>query len=190
VYGGGVYQKNWKSARLALLSMQKYCAVINNYSANSDKMDSVMRELGALPITDYMRKVRVKKSAATSATSEENMSDQSGSPSDLDVSGGVIIKKLQMLSETVSDVSDEHEERPEFVPASRVVPLEDLEDLPPVRSLPTTYNRLPLLRDAELPEIPTYLKVYVFPRGDISRFPGPKSDLSGFGGQFNSAFDA
>ena len=57
VYGNGVYAKSWKSARLALLSTQKYCAVINNYSAASDGMDEFMRELGALPINDYLQKV-------------------------------------------------------------------------------------------------------------------------------------
>ncbi|OQV16238.1 5-methylcytosine rRNA methyltransferase NSUN4 [Hypsibius exemplaris] len=232
VYGNGVYAKSWKSARLALLGTQKYCAVLNNYSGNFDKMDLFMRELGALQINDYMRPVTRKKPAVIHISTEEEPAHQidqstdgaygtASSPSihqssdefgnysetkrtsqssgrstaapqedesERDLSGFDLAKKLRILSGTpdhaVPEPAVEYEEKPEFMPASKVIHEEVEQEerlIEPIRSAVSASERLPLLADSDFPEVPQFLKVYAFPRGDISRFPRPQRDLSGFG---------
>ncbi|GAV02944.1 hypothetical protein RvY_13446-2 [Ramazzottius varieornatus] len=188
IYGNGPYEKNWKSIRLALLSSQKYAAVVNNYSGNRDTMDTFFRELGALPLNDYFQPV--PEAPIVKELSKDNPTADSGVEESLHdrlrkMSKRVSIrardeKSVEVKAEEESKEEGEAEEPSEFMPASPVVE-EDIHARPdaqprqPRRSEVTT-----LIPDTSVLEIPQYLQAYVFPRGDVSRFPAPNYDRTGF----------
>ena len=197
VYGNGPYEKNWKSIRLALLSPQKYAAVVNNYSGNRDAMDSFFRELGALPLSDYLQampEIAVEEEKEMPKTQTEVNSTESSSMDETlhdrlrDLSKTVrvaprvekIVKPMVKKTEEVEEADTE--EPSEFMPASRVVD-EDIHARPDSQPRqPKRSERVSLIPDLSTVELPQFLQAYVFPRGDISRFPAPSYDKTGFCG--------
>ena len=94
-------------------------------------------------------------------------------------------EKVAIASAVESPVEDEAE----FMPASRIVHeeellLEDVARPEPSVTAVTDAERFSVLADTKLPGVPHYLRAYVFPRGNISRFPSPKRDASGFASKY------
>lgn len=178
--------------------MPKYCAVVNNFNAKRSDVESRLLDLGAVPLdalisTESSHDVDHLEAAPTdnrlpeaeelqpSSETEPDHADQFGLPI-----RGMEAEDYQSY-ETVSPEAASTEAA-EFTPASKVS-MEDVMDKPlPVNMVDMSNHARPVIGDVSPPRIPYYLKAYVFPRRNITRFPAPGTDLTGFFGRLVTDF--
>ncbi|KAM5125213.1 5-cytosine rRNA methyltransferase NSUN4 [Mantella aurantiaca] len=129
---------DWGSLRVALLSEQKYGALVNPFS----RSEAVMATLTALQSNDFLSEARLRMDMTSADSSPQGASADSSLP---------ISSRDSAPEWTATDPSPHRaEQRREMVAALGG----------------------------------TALSCYTFPRGDISRFPSPRMDMSGLLGYY------
>ena len=181
MYGNGSYKSNWNSIRLALLSAPKYAAVVNNFSGKLEEVQKELTEMGAFPISSLL----------TSSNAQCNVEQEL--PEYFCLFYCIAIQKIsccfrsfavaekdEPCPSTEVQPDDQSSNEFDYMPASRVVASKK-----PSEEKPKSVSheaRLFIHKDDFVPTIPEYLKVFIFPRGDISRFRAPRSDSAGLHG--------
>ncbi|KRY21691.1 5-methylcytosine rRNA methyltransferase NSUN4 [Trichinella patagoniensis] len=162
-----VYRKKWPSIRLALLSDPKYCAVLNNL-ANSNASAELLFDQGAFDLMEEIRKFHKNNNQNQLSQSFQPPSEQHLSTEDTGV------QYAEVDCEKISDIRTDFG-MTDFVPSREYLQRGNDQQLISmseecVISLPD----IPIQTD----EIayPAYLRVLLYPPGDISVFkPSPVS---------------
>ncbi|KRZ58157.1 5-methylcytosine rRNA methyltransferase NSUN4 [Trichinella nativa] len=162
-----VYRKKWPSIRLALLSDPKYCAVLNNL-ANSNASAELLFDQGAFDLMEEIRKFHKNNNQNQLSQSFQPPSEQHLSTEDTGV------QYAEVDCEKISNIRTDFG-MTDFVPSREYLQRGNDQQLISmseecVISLPD----IPIQTD----EIayPAYLRVLLYPPGDISVFkPSPVS---------------
>ncbi|CAH1799811.1 unnamed protein product [Owenia fusiformis] len=171
-----MYDKLWPSIRLALLSQQKYGALINNYSNNVDSAVLDLIDTGA----DNF--VQIAQSHKLSEASD--IVDKIGLKKDVSIPE--ILESLQKEKEKpplVQHDDGHHVETEldsnlyEYMPVETVYTEDELLELKETEEnifRPQDFS-VDLIEDTSL-SLPIQLKVHTFSRGNVTMFQPPKGD--------------
>ena len=162
-----VYGPLWPSMRIALLSQQKYCALINNF-ADSDSALISLIESGA---DDFVHNV------VTSDTNAAENTEQTSSLSSNDASDDSALEDRDG-TEPHKEISNLQNDLYEFMPVKRVMSeKEELqrEEMQQGFYRPSEFEVKVQPDDAHF-QLPPHLKACVHARGNVSLFPTPRKD--------------
>ncbi|XP_003374382.1 hypothetical protein Tsp_09736 [Trichinella spiralis] len=162
-----VYQKKWPSIRLALLSDPKYCAVLNNL-ANSNASAELLFDQGAFDLMEEIRKFHKNNNQNQLSQSFQSPSEQHLSTEETGV------QYAEVDCEKISDIRTDFG-MTDFVPSREYLQRgNDQQLISMSEECVITLPDIPIQTD----EIayPAYLRVLLYPPGDISVFkPSPVS---------------
>ncbi|XP_046439372.1 5-methylcytosine rRNA methyltransferase NSUN4-like [Daphnia pulex] len=173
---GTFYGDLWPATRLAMLSTPKHCALVNYYGDYNETIEK-LKNMGCMDIQELFEQSRSKKTKTRKTP--ENM------PTDvLEKEAGVEDEE----SENFQELTDDRVISPgqttsaylNFVPTTKLKGMEDwLEEEDQFEYVKPTYDFVVEKQKDERLDFPSLLKAFVFPRGDISRFPSPKKSTFG-----------
>lgn len=199
-----LFGANWPSIRLGLLSDQKYVALVNNY-AQFDKVVQKLERLGAEDALINFRQISKKSEEAPKffGSDAENFGNFQMKKVP-EISGN--LKNAENLLVELDEKEKEAKLFAEFEPSRDESGLQEF--IPATKSRirggtetdtifgeklrnefeasakideKTLSLRAPLVPDSI--QIPDYLKIMIFPRGNISVFPQAPPDLNGVVGK-------
>jgi len=192
-----VYQDQWSSMRLGLLTRQKYCAVVNNFG-ETEETCRLLTELGCVSVTQEVtdrQKLVVGHSKAVQEITTDNQGKQEGDivreeskdfhDEDVDGTAGTVYNldpadatsRLIDPDERVLS-GGEADAMYDFVPTSRLKGTDDFveeseyyEHYEKVKSAPMKIESESLLN------FPAHLHVFTFPPRVLDSFPKPQTGL-------------
>ena len=159
-----VFNDKWPSVRLALLSQQKYCALVNNFADSSETVANLVSN-GADNIMKIAEQTEPTPSPKRLQKQKSQVTEQASPPS------------------RQADVNDERGEAGTnvdlytFMPTKRMgSEIEQMKDEERAMNIPTDIEvNAKIIPDAPL-HFPRYLKAYAYERGNPSLFRSPKRD--------------
>lgn len=169
---GSFYGKLWPSTRLALMSQPKHCALVNYYGDYALTIE-MLKGLGCIDMHEAFEENRSKISGKKSRKRRGASNEQ------------------PIVEEEVEDVSANLDDRVippgqpssalnNYVPTSKMKGMEDwVEEDDQLKYLNQSSEFVLKKESDDHLQFPTLLKAFVFPRGDISRFPRPKRSSFG-----------
>ncbi|CAG5117455.1 unnamed protein product [Candidula unifasciata] len=183
----------WPSIRVSLLSLPKYCAVINKYG-NSEKIASQLGDLNLINFIDRVRKLQDKKKNEKTFM---HLDDSEGEPELTHIESLSAPNNQQVSSSSVSTSDDSMNMSPHssndnegnledeylnsqninvFVPTEQFYSERDklLREEMSINSFQNLDDNFEI-RPFEALNISQHLNAYVFPRADVSMFPQAKS---------------
>lgn len=202
-----MYGEMWPSIRVALLSQQKYCALVNNYS-DHEKSCSRLAGLGARNIINTAHHTGVNKLSQTNKPETDEfqgswrepvLEDEHWNLQDRDATKAIFENVSFQTSECdISNRELKHTEDDLIDPLS-LNPDTNLSEFMPVDKV---YSEKEVLKMAEVQQsmfeprdiqvstvtptptaLPQELRVYAFNKGDVSAFPAPKLDSTNLMGE-------
>ncbi|XP_046334446.1 5-methylcytosine rRNA methyltransferase NSUN4-like isoform X2 [Haliotis rufescens] len=203
-----MYGEMWPSIRVALLSQQKYCALVNNYS-DHEKSCSRLAGLGARNIINTAHHTGVNKLSQTNKPETDEfqgswrepvLEDEHWNLQDRDATKAIFENVSFQTSECdISSRELKHTEDDLIDPLS-LNPDTNLSEFMPVDKV---YSEKEVLKMAEVQQsmfeprdiqvstvtptptvLPQELRVYAFNKGDVSAFPAPKLDSTNVMGYY------
>nr|CAH0111567.1 unnamed protein product [Daphnia galeata] len=173
---GTFYGDLWPSTRLAMLSSPKHCALVNYYGDYDETIDK-LKNMGCLDIQEIFEENRLLKKTKKRKKDPVNMPTNVIETSVEDDES----EDLQMFSdERVIAPGQPNSAYLNFVPTTKLKGMEDwLEEEDQFQYVKPTYDFVVKKQKDERLDFPSLLKAFVFPRGDISRFPSPKRSSLG-----------
>ena len=164
-----VYGPLWPSMRIALLSQQKYCALINNF-ADSDSALISLIESGA---DDFVYNVAKRNTNASENT--ERIDPIASSPSSNETSHD---SGLEDQNEPHEETANLQNDLYEFMPVKRVRSVKEelqREEMQQGFYRPSEFE-VKVQPDDTTFQLPQHLKACVHERGNVSLFPTPRKD--------------
>ncbi|XP_074659745.1 5-cytosine rRNA methyltransferase NSUN4-like [Tubulanus polymorphus] len=182
VYHKAVFARKWPSIRLALLSLRKYTAVINNYAENeTDTVTDLicagadnMIERASTKIDAAKKKLKKvnKKDRDKNSLSNLKERQQAALENVLGENTGEYYKEF-----AAEDIEDDRTDVSAFVPASKVYTDAEMNELAEIEQ--NIYNPkdidIEIIPQVDL-NLPKFLKVFAFPRGETTQFTKPSPD--------------
>ncbi|KAL3881973.1 hypothetical protein ACJMK2_028355 [Sinanodonta woodiana] len=215
-----VYNKLWPSIRLALLSPQKYGAIINNFSNNADNIESKLCQMGAknavqmaVERLNQIETLTTKSSddgrggnnlgnISSHDVNDDNLNKQVWPNNDLFLDGSVNTKikttddslllnnnigqkGLERLKTNDVSVVQDGQNLMKFMPTTQVYSEKELMYQEESRQSVYTPKDIPIVIVKEkMANIPTSLRLMVYPKGNISEFASPRPDKGGLLGYY------
>lgn len=181
-----VFKERWPSIRISLLTTSKYCALLNNYNSENEKVEKYLTDLGTYNV---MEKAKLARAKYLEKENQQIVTEQSSLP----LESLIDFPKRLPHSEVDEndDVNDDDEDVKEeiqpvvgkntslydFIPTKRVYTDKELlqQHIARVATFDDSLLEVPVkVIQEQVPELPEDLKFFVFPKGDISKFPNPK----------------
>lgn len=177
-----LYGQKWASIRLALLSQQKYCAIVNNFS-DVDQTESILQEIGAQNIRTVFNSrlkhaLRITDSNCDKNTEDVHEEELLEVPTDSsDISEEETGLDDDSHSRFAASATYQTSKFNEFMPATRLKGLEEWVD---------ESDYLAKLSQDNIPEsnfcivkdkpttLPEQWKIYCYKRGVVNTFPNPR----------------
>lgn len=199
-YYSQYFGPRWASMRLALLSRQKYCAVVNNFADPETTVKS-LRDLGCINITELFKervetKVKLQTVPIEDIIEPKASSDKSKVP-ETESTSNVISEDLEtdhdtdyslkpdMAAERYIDpdekvIGDMSTSMYDFVPTSSLKGMEDFVEEQDYYDYYQTVERdsVPIQVSSDI-SIPKHLQIFTFPRNVLDLFPQPSAGVSG-----------
>ncbi|KRX96643.1 5-methylcytosine rRNA methyltransferase NSUN4 [Trichinella pseudospiralis] len=161
-----VYRKKWPSIRLALLSDPKYCAVLNNL-ANSNASAEFFLDQGAFDLMEEVRKFHKNDN-------QKQLSKSLQPPSEHLSTEETVVQYDEVDFEKISDVRTDFG-MTDFVPSREYLQRGSDQQLV-IMSEECVISLPDIPVQSEEIAYPAYLRVFLYPPGDISVFkPSPAS---------------
>jgi len=192
----GLYKHKWSSIRLGLLSPGKHCALVNNFGDTEDTI-AKLRDLDCIDIGQEVTAAKKRRQPNVGQSNEENSYEKESSPIKSDYNDEDV-EEFDVKKPIISSLNPEQaksrlihpEERVlgasggasalhDFVPTSELRGMEEFVEESEYYDLYTKVDGDKSVRIRPDPTImfPKHLKVFTFPRGDISRFPSPRPGM-------------
>jgi len=176
---GTFYGKLWPSARLGLLSQPKHCALVNYYGDYESTIQS-LKDLGCIDIQElyeenqsaslYKKKKNEKKTENPATLPVDNKEPNNESE----------VNDEDVFSERVIRPGNANSALYNFMPATKLKGMEDwVEEDDQFKYLEQSSEFTADIVNDDTLLYPPILKAFMFPRGDISRFPRPKRSSLG-----------
>lgn len=181
-----VFKERWPSIRISLLTTSKYCALLNNYNSENEKVEKYLTDLGTY---NAMEKPKLARAKYLEKENQQIVTEQSSLP----IESLIDFPKRPSHSEVDEndDVNDDDEDVKEeiqpvvgkntslydFIPTKRVYTDKELlqQHIARVATFDDSLLEVPVkVIQEQVPELPEDLKFFVYPKGDISKFPNPK----------------
>ncbi|XP_011427281.3 5-methylcytosine rRNA methyltransferase NSUN4 [Magallana gigas] len=181
-----VFKERWPSIRISLLTTSKYCALLNNYNSENEKVEKYLTDLGTYNV---MEKAKLARAKYLEKENQQIVTEQSSLP----LESLIDFPKRLPHSEVDEndDVNDDDEDVKEeiqpvvgkntslydFIPTKRVYTDKELlqQHIARVATFDDSLLEVPVkVIQEQVPELPEDLKFFVYPKGDISKFPNPK----------------
>lgn len=181
-----VFKERWPSIRISLLTTSKYCALLNNYNSENEKVEKYLTDLGTY---NAMEKAKLARTKYLEKENQQTVTEQSSLP----LESLIDFPKRPSHSEVDEndDVNDDDEDEKEeiqpvvgkntslydFIPTKRVYTDKELlqQHIARVATFDDSLLEVPVkVIQEQVPELPEDLKFFVYPKGDISKFPNPK----------------
>lgn len=198
-----VHGEHWPSIRVALLSLPKYAAIVNNFG-DTDSTIQQLHQLGAVDIIDssvksvtkmeskLLAEIQARKEKAETEGGVIDFKDQSQDQTDH--STGVDYESKEIDKDSSEDFKTEHLQNV-FTPDT-VYNNTDLQYFVPTQTvysereallqeeekMYSTYEDRPIsvrILPEHLPALSKTLKVMTFKSGDVSDFPSPRANDMG-----------
>lgn len=181
-----VFKERWPSIRISLLTTSKYCALLNNFNSENEKVEKYLTDLGTY---NAMEKAKLARAKYLEKENQQIVTEQSSLP----IESLIDFPKRPSHSEVDEndDVNDDDEDVKEeiqpvvgkntslydFIPTKRVYTDKELlqQHIARVATFDDSLLEVPVkVIQEQVPELPEDLKFFVYPKGDISKFPNPK----------------
>lgn len=181
-----VFKERWPSIRISLLTTSKYCALLNNYNSENEKVEKYLTDLGTY---NAMEKPKLARAKYLEKENQQIVTEQSSLP----IESLIDFPKRPSHSEVDEndDVNDDDEDVKEeiqpvvgkntslydFIPTKRVYTDKELlqQHIARVATFDDSLLEVPVkVIQEQVPDLPEDLKFFVYPKGDISKFPNPK----------------
>ncbi|KAM3718855.1 5-methylcytosine rRNA methyltransferase nsun-4 [Dirofilaria immitis] len=181
-YYGPVYDKQWPSIRLGLLTPNKYFAVLNKFARNRKENEALLKDLGAFNILEKVQQ---------QVTEMNNTLTEYGKPAP---SYDILKDENLIIAQKIENELDSIYMRGEgglgqFRQSGEIASLEERARLKAQLSNSVNIKKINITgfegQYAELPKknhrlmYPTELAIYSFPKGDLSDYPSPPKDEVG-----------
>jgi len=181
---GSFYGKLWPSSRLGLLSQPKHCALVNYY-ADYENTIQFLKDLGCIDIQELFKE---NHSANSLNTKKKDTRPQNQEPSPIDGSELSVTKGIsndETISERIIKPGSANAALYNFMPATKLKGMEDwIEEDDQFKYLKQNTEFIVDKENDEGLLYPAILKAFMFPRGDISKFPQPKRSSLGTSNYF------
>ena len=180
-----MYGTQWPSVRLALLSLSKHCAVLNNFSLLKDT-NSYFMDIGAY---DFVKQASLESKlnpkvqiVGASLNSHQTRKNLQATADDQNVNQTVTQNDLDMEKSLLSENNRTKEDDFfTFMPVKRIVSERDN-----LRRMEEDQNIYRETKDFNVvtlsdwtPTLPSHLHAYTFDCGEIATFKPAKKDIGG-----------
>lgn len=181
-----VFKERWPSIRISLLTTSKYCALLNNYNSENEKVEKYLTDLGTY---NAMEKSKLARAKYLEKENQQTVTEQSSLPleslidfpkrlphSEVDENDDVNDDD-EDVKEEIQPVMGKNTSLYDFIPTKRVYTDKELlqQHIARVATFDDSLLEVPVkVIQEQVPELPEDLKFFVYPKGDISRFPNPK----------------
>jgi hypothetical protein len=181
-----VYKDHWPSIRISLLTTSKYCALLNNYHSERDKVRNFLTGLGTY---DAMTDAVMSRTNFLQKEKQQEIVEDSSLPLEkfLDFPVRPLMKGVAEDGEKEYGNSEEHENiEPvvgkntslyDFIPTKRIYSEKELLQQEIVRTSTfddSLYDVPVKVIQEPIPTLPEQLKFFVYEKGNVSHFPTPK----------------
>nr|XP_022294149.1 5-methylcytosine rRNA methyltransferase NSUN4-like isoform X1 [Crassostrea virginica] len=194
-----VFKNLWPSIRISLLTTSKYCALLNNYNSESDKVENYLKDFGAYNAMEEAASARKKY---LEKENKQILIENSSLPLDSFLDFPKRPQKKEDENDEYNNESfDETEEEAvdkiepvvgkntslhDFIPTKKVFSEKELlqQQIVSTSTFSDSTVDVPIkVIQEQVPELPNSMKFFVYPKGDVSNFPNPKmkhGDLLGY----------
>lgn len=185
-----VFKERWPSIRISLLTTSKYCALLNNYNSENEKVEKYLTDLGTynamekaiLARAKYLEKENQQTVIEQSSLPLESLIDFPKRPSHTEVDENDDLDDDHFdddeeVKEKIQPVVGKNTSLHDFIPTKRVYTDKELlqQHIARTATFDDSLLEVPVkVIQEQVPEIPEDLKFFVYPKGDISNFPNPK----------------
>lgn len=185
-----VFKERWPSIRISLLTTSKYCALLNNYNSENEKVEKYLTDLGtynamekAIPArAKYLEKENQQTVIEQSSLPLESLIDFPKRPSHTEVDENDDLDDDHFdddeeVKEKIQPVVGKNTSLHDFIPTKRVYTDKELlqQHIARTATFDDSLLEVPVkVIQEQVPELPEDLKFFVYPKGDISNFPNPK----------------
>ena len=185
-----VFKNLWPSIRISLLTTSKYCALLNNYNSESDKVENYLKDFGAYNAMEEAASARKKY---LEKENKQILIENSSLPLDSFLDFPKRPQKKEDKNDEYNNESfDETEEKAvdkiepvvgkntslhDFIPTKRVFTEKELlqQQIVSTSTFSDSTVDVPIkVIQEQVPELPNSMKFFVYPKGDVSYFPNPK----------------
>jgi hypothetical protein len=184
-YYPAAYGNSWSSVRLALLSLSKYCALVNNFSLNANN-SAYFEHINAYDIVKYARLTLIKSNntSAEVPASEHLLASaemtRDSSPTLSSLTDQDNERAIEVLSTERNRTASE-DNLSTFMPVKKVVSqrevMRNLEEQQNVTQPTGNFN---VITNANWKlTLPSHLQAFTFDRGCIKVFKQAKPDAGG-----------
>ncbi|VDN03188.1 unnamed protein product [Thelazia callipaeda] len=185
-YYGPVYGNRWPSIRLALLTPNKYFAILNKFASNWKENEMLMKKIGAINVLEEAReqeskltdekqlepKICIETSISEEKSLESFFSDQIGpEPLHMRGKGGLTQFRQSGRNVTMDEKINLKEDASPNVNTKRIE----------ITGFEGQYVELP--KENHVLHYPNKLDIYAFPYGNLSCYPPPVKDEVGTQGK-------
>ena len=184
-----VFKNLWPSIRISLLTTSKYCALLNNYNSESDKVENYLKDFGAYNAMEEAASARKKY---LEKENKQILIENSSLPLDSFLDFPKRPQKKDENDEYNNESFDETEEEAvekiepvvgkntslhDFIPTKKVFSEKELlqQQIVSTSTFSDSMVDVPIkVIQEQVPELPNSMKFFVYPKGDVSNFPNPK----------------
>lgn len=195
-----VFKERWPSIRISLLTTSKYCALLNNYNSENEKVEKYLTDLGTynamekaiLARTKYLEKENQQTVIEQSSVPLESLIDFPKRPHAEDENDDLDDDQFdddEDVKEDIQPVVGKNTSLHDFIPTKRVYTDKELlqQHIARAATFDDTLLEVPVkVIQEQVPELPEDLKFFVYPKGDISNFPNPKMKHGNLLGQYDN----
>ena len=193
-YYSQFFGKEWNSIRLALLSRQKHCALVNNF-ADPEVTAVKLKELGCINITEIFNQINDTRPKPV-VTNDIPLNEEIELPPEQSVPKSEVVRESEPDDPCVSLNPDSAQQRYidpdelvvgdgstsmyDFVPTSRLKGMEDfIEEGEYYDNYQPIGNQTIPIKICNNINFPKHLQIFTFPRNVMDRFPPPTPGLEG-----------
>jgi len=181
---GSFYGKIWPSARLALLSQPKHCALVNYY-ADYESTIQHLKELGCIDIQELFEENYSFSTLKTPKKDTRSQIEEFLPVDNCELNDGTRASNDQVISERIIRPGSANSALHNFMPATKLKGMEDyVEEEDQFKYLEQDNEFVVHKENDERLVYPKILKAFMFPRGDVSKFPQPKRSSLGTSNYF------
>lgn len=200
-YYPAAYGNSWSSIRLALLSLSKYCALVNNFSLNANN-SAYFEHVNAYDIVKYAR-LTVLKSNSTSAQTDHKAdapasvnllaSAEMARDSDPTLSSSTDQDNTRVIEVlcTERNRTASEDNLSTFMPVKKVVSQRDImRNLEEQQNVTQPTGNFNVITNANWKlTLPSHLQAFTFDRGCIKVFKQAKPDAGGLLSKYCVVYD-
>ncbi|XP_048766543.2 5-methylcytosine rRNA methyltransferase NSUN4-like isoform X2 [Ostrea edulis] len=181
-----VYKDHWPSIRISLLTTSKYCALLNNYHSQRDKVENFLTGLGtynamadaAIAWTNHLQKEKQQEIVEDSSLPLEKFLDFPARPLMKEVAEDSVNEyETSEGEEKIDPVVGKNTSLYDFIPTKRIYSEKEIlqQQIVTTSTFDDSLFEVPVkVIQEQVPELPDQLKFFVYEKGNVSDFPTPK----------------